>query len=214
MDEAESTNRILSIYDFAAIGYDLEATLTGFSSRSRVRREAIESLEIKKDQLVIDACCGTGLNFELLQRHLGSGGKIVGVDLNSNMLHRANRRCERKEWNNVELVNANLLEFEAEELADAALCTIAMGTIPEFERAIAHVVKQLKPEARFSIVDGKLSDRFPYRLLNRPYDLFAKSGGFDLKNRDLLAYIRSNYEVVLFREYAGGFYYTITFARN
>jgi demethylmenaquinone methyltransferase/2-methoxy-6-polyprenyl-1,4-benzoquinol methylase len=214
MADEQSTQRILSIYDFAAIGYDFEATLTGFSAKSRIRREAIGSLEIKKDQLVIDACCGTGLNFELLERHLGDGGKIIGVDLNSNMLRVAKRRCDRKDWSNVELVNANVLEFNPGKLADGALCTIAMGTIPEYERAIDHLAKQLKPGGRFSIVDGKLSDRFPHRLLNRPYDLFAKSGGFDMKNRDLIAHIRSRYEVVFYREYAGGFYYTITFVRN
>lgn len=205
---------IQNIYDFASIGYDLEASLTGFSQNSRIRREAIESLEIVNDQLVIDACCGTGLNFQILERHVGSGGKIIGVDMNSNMLRIAKRRCERKEWHNVELVNADILEFKPEELAAGAICTIAMGTIPEYERAIDHIAMQLQPGGRFSIVDGKLSDRFPYQLLNRPYDRFAKIGGFDLKNRDLLAYIRTNYEVVVYKEYTGGLCYTITFTRH
>jgi demethylmenaquinone methyltransferase/2-methoxy-6-polyprenyl-1,4-benzoquinol methylase len=162
----------------------------------------------------LDACCGTGLNFEILQRHVGIAGMIMGVDLNSNMLRIAKRRCERKKWNNVDLVNADILDFKADRLADGALCTIAMGTIPEYEQAIDHVAAQLKPGGRFSIVDGRLSERFPYRLMNGPYELFAKSGGFDLKNRDLIAHIRSNYEVVFFKEYAGGFTYTITFVRD
>jgi ubiquinone/menaquinone biosynthesis C-methylase UbiE len=214
MDDKQSTTRILGIYDFASIGYDFEATLTGFSSKSRVRREAIESLGLERGQSVMDACCGTGLNFELLQQHVGSGGVIIGVDLNSNMLRIAEKRCERKEWNNVALVNANILEFKADRRFDGALCTVAMGTIEAYEQAIDHIAKQLKPGGRFSIVDARLSDRFPYRLLNRPYGLFAESGGFDLKNRDLIAHISSNYEVVFFKEYAGGFTYTITFVRN
>jgi hypothetical protein len=76
------------------------------------------------------------------------------------------------------------------------------------------MVKQLKPLGRFSIVDGKLSDRFPYRVLNRPYDLFSKSGGFDYRNRDLIGYIRSKYDDVFYREYGAGFIFTTTFQGN
>jgi demethylmenaquinone methyltransferase/2-methoxy-6-polyprenyl-1,4-benzoquinol methylase len=157
--------------------------LTGFSEKSRIRREAIESLEISENEIVIDACCGTGLNFKLLEQQLCRGGEIIGVDINSKMLSLARRRCEIKNWNNVELVCANILEFNTEKLADCALCTVAMGTIPEYRKVIDQVMKQLKPLGRFSIVDGKLSNRFPYKVLNFPYILFSKSGGFDYKTR-------------------------------
>lgn len=214
MNDEKSTNRILRIYNISAIGYDLEATLTGFSKRSKIRREAIESLEIEKNEMVLDVCCGTGLNFEILEQHIGEDGEIIGIDMNSKMLSIAKRRCENKNWNNVDLVNANILEFNTGKLADCALCTVAMGTIPKYEKAIDQVMKQLKPSGRVSIVDGKLSDQFPYKVLNRPYDLFSKSGGFDYKNRDLIKYIKTNYKDVYYQEYGGGFCYTITFKRN
>jgi demethylmenaquinone methyltransferase/2-methoxy-6-polyprenyl-1,4-benzoquinol methylase len=140
MKDEKSINRILRIYNIAAIGYDIEATLTGFSKKSRIRREAIESLELERDEIVLDVCCGTGLNFELLQQHIGKGGEIVGIDINSKMLRIAKRRCEDKNWNNVDIVNANILEFNTERLADNAICTVAMGTIQEFEKAIDQVM--------------------------------------------------------------------------
>jgi len=211
MGELESTNRILRIYNISAIGYDLEANLTGFSKKSKVRREAIESLDLKENEIVLDVCCGTGLNFELLEQQIGKGGKIIGIDINSKMLGIAKRKCENKNWDNIDLVNANILEFKTKEHADRAICTVAMGTIPEFEKAIDHVMHQLKSSGRFSIVDGKLSERFPYKILNRPYEIFSKSGGFDYKNRDLINYIKSKYKDVSYKEYGGGFCYSITF---
>jgi hypothetical protein len=63
-------------------------------------------------------------------------------------------------------------------------------------------------------VDGKLSDRIPYKVLNYPYGIFSKSGGFDYKNRDLIKYIKSNYKDVFYKEYGGGFCYTITFEKK
>lgn len=214
MDDAKSTNKILRIYNFAVIGYDIEATLTGFSKKSAIRKEAIESIGIVESDIVLDVCCGTGLNFELLEQHVGKGGEIIGIDINSRMLSIAKRRCEYKGWNNIDLVNANILEFQAERLADCALCTVAMGTIPGYEKAIGRIMKQLKPSGRFSIVDGKLSDHFPYKVLNHPYDLFSKSGGFDYKNRNLIKCIKSNYKIVFYKEYGGGFCYTITFEKG
>jgi demethylmenaquinone methyltransferase/2-methoxy-6-polyprenyl-1,4-benzoquinol methylase len=214
MSDTKSTNKIIRIYNIAAIGYDIEATLTGFSKKSAIRRDAIESLELKKNEIVLDVCCGTGLNFEILEQHIGKDGEIIGIDINSNMLRITQRRCEKNNWKNIDLVNTNILEFNTEKPGDCALCTVAMGTIPEYEKAIYQVMKQLKSTGRFSIVDGKFSDRFPYKLLNRPYDLFSKSGGFDYKKRDLIKYIKSNYKVVFYREYGGGFCYSITFENN
>jgi len=43
-------------------------------------------------------CCGTGLNFPLLQAAVGPAGRIIGVDLTDAMLDGARRRVERNGW--------------------------------------------------------------------------------------------------------------------
>jgi len=56
---------------------------------------------------VIDMACGTGLNFSLLQKAVGPGGRIVGVDLTDAMLARAQDRIKANGWSNVSLVQAD-----------------------------------------------------------------------------------------------------------
>src|SRR5215467_13151484 len=84
----EENARLMALYQKQAKGYDQ----SGILGLDAFRREAVQRLELKRGDLVVDIGCGTGLNFALLQEAIGETGRIIGVDLTDAMLEQARRR--------------------------------------------------------------------------------------------------------------------------
>ncbi len=68
------------------------------------RKQAIRAMNLKRGDVVVEIGCGTGLNFEMIQKAIGPEGKIIGVDLTDAMLAQARQRVEKMGSTNVELV--------------------------------------------------------------------------------------------------------------
>ncbi|WP_299069599.1 methyltransferase domain-containing protein, partial [Accumulibacter sp.] len=82
-----------NLYRRRAKRYDLSIQLYrlfGFEM-DRYRQDAISALGLAPGDQVVELGCGTGLNFEYVQRIIGPEGKIVAVDLTDAMLDVA--RC-------------------------------------------------------------------------------------------------------------------------
>jgi len=79
------------------------------------------------------------------------------VDYSNAMLERARERVRREGWKNVELVWADAAGIELEEKVDAALCTLAIGVIPDYRRALERMVALVKPGGRLALGDAKRS---------------------------------------------------------
>jgi demethylmenaquinone methyltransferase/2-methoxy-6-polyprenyl-1,4-benzoquinol methylase len=110
---------------------------------------------------VIDMACGTGLNFSLLQKAVGPGGRIVGVDLTDAMLAHAQDRIEANGWSNVSLVQADAAGFDFPEEVDAILSTYALTQVPECAEVIAHGAAALSAGGRWVVLDLKVPGRTP-----------------------------------------------------
>ena len=74
------------------------------------RRRNIARLGLTNDQIVIDAGCGTGLSFPLLQECIGPDGRIVGIEQSPEMLNQAERLVDQSAWRNVVLIQAPVEE--------------------------------------------------------------------------------------------------------
>jgi ubiquinone/menaquinone biosynthesis C-methylase UbiE len=105
--------------------------------------------------------CGTGLNFALLEKVIGPGGRIVGVDLTDAMLARAQDRIKKNGWSNVSLVQADAAGFDFPAGVDAILSTYAMTQVPECAEVIAHGAKALSAGGRWVVLDLKVPGNTP-----------------------------------------------------
>jgi demethylmenaquinone methyltransferase/2-methoxy-6-polyprenyl-1,4-benzoquinol methylase len=110
---------------------------------------------------VVDIACGTGLNFPLLEKVIGPGGRIVGVDLTDAMLARAQDRIEANGWSNVSLVQADAAGFDFPAGVKAILSTYAMTQVPECAEVIAHGAKALPGGGRWVVLDLKVPGNTP-----------------------------------------------------
>jgi len=125
------------------------------------RIRAVEALDLRPGDTVVDIACGTGLNFPLIEDAIGPDGRIVGVDLTDAMLSRARRRTEENGWRNVCLVHADAIDFEFPRAVDAILCTYALSQVPESAEVIAHGAAALAEGGRLVVLDLKVPDNTP-----------------------------------------------------
>jgi ubiquinone/menaquinone biosynthesis C-methylase UbiE len=122
--------------------YDLE--LAPFES---IRRKAIDRLELKRGDVVLDVGCGTGLSFGLLRQGIGSRGRIIGIEQSPDMLALARERAGRDRLKGLRLVCSPVETASFAGCADVALFHFTHDILQRPE-AVANVVRHLAPGAR------------------------------------------------------------------
>jgi demethylmenaquinone methyltransferase/2-methoxy-6-polyprenyl-1,4-benzoquinol methylase len=154
---------LIQTYRRRAKHYDLTSGLypaPGYPQRGQ-RLRAVQALDLRLGDSVIDIACGTGLNFPLLQRIIGPEGRIVGVDLTDAMLAQARHRIETNGWRNISLVQADAAEYDFPNEVDAILSTYALSQVPECGEVIARGAGALAGGGRWAVLDLKLPDNVP-----------------------------------------------------
>ena len=71
-----------------------------------VRQKAVELLDLKEGDRVLDVGCGPGGSFPHLVRAVGQSGQVVGIEISPEISINARRRIEKHGWRNVEVIEA------------------------------------------------------------------------------------------------------------
>lgn len=148
------------LYRKRAKHYDLSANLyylMGFREFA-YRKQAVEQLDLRPGDTVVDMGCGTGLNFAFLQDKVGPDGQIIGVDLTDEMLNVAHERCQANGWQNVKLVEHDAATFTIPRNVDGVISTFALTLVPEYQTVITNVAAALGPGKRMVLLDLQLPD--------------------------------------------------------
>lgn len=74
----------------------------------RATQQFLTSVDPKPSDLVLDAGCGSGVNFSILN---GLVAEIIGMDLSVEMIKRAERRIATENINNVRILNGNVMNM-------------------------------------------------------------------------------------------------------
>jgi ubiquinone/menaquinone biosynthesis C-methylase UbiE len=122
---------------------------------SGLRRNAVDRLELKSGDSVLEVGCGTGRNLPFLQSAVGSRGRVYGVDLSSGMLSRANELTARNRWTNVALTQTDAIDYVAPRRLDGVLFSLSYNAIPHHRAVLCHVWNQLRPGGSLVIMDAK-----------------------------------------------------------
>lgn len=155
--------RLIETYRKKAKHYDVTSRLypvPGYPQQTQ-RLRAVRALGLRPGDTVVDVCCGTGLNFPLIQEAIGPEGRLVGVDLTDAMLARAEERVDASGWRNVRLVQSDAAAFEFPGEVDAILSTYALSQVPDCAAVIAHGAAALSAGGRCVVLDLKLPAGMP-----------------------------------------------------
>lgn len=121
-----------------------------------IRREAVDSLTLRPGEHVVELGCGTGRNLLMLSEAVGSGGRVIGVDLSPAMLDRARRRARGLRLQNVSLYLADAATFRSPEPVDAVLFSLSYSVMPNRVEALRLAWERLRSGGRLVVMDGKI----------------------------------------------------------
>ena len=106
-------------------------------------REVLDRLELRGDERVLDAGCGTGRVTAALVERLPRG-EVVAVDGSPSMVEQARERLGA----GVEVFAADLLELELSQPVDAILSTATFHWIGDHDRLFERLFAALRPGGR------------------------------------------------------------------
>ncbi len=111
-------------------------------------REVLQRLELRGDERVLDAGCGSGRVTEELLERLPQG-HVIALDASPSMLAAAERRLERQlAAGRVELLREDLLELRLGEPVDAIFSTATFHWVADHELLFARLHEALRPGGR------------------------------------------------------------------
>ena len=135
--------------------YDLFNDIVTQGMHRYWKRFLIKKAQLDADSRVLDICCGTGDITGLLNRRIGSGSQVIGLDFSEGMIEVGARRKNNK---GVLFVrgDASVLPVRSESL-DAVTVGYGLRNLVNIESCLAEVFRVLKKGGRFLSLDmGKV----------------------------------------------------------
>ncbi len=130
-----------------------------------LRQRAIELLELRPGERVLDAGCGPGGSFPYLLDKVGRDGEVVGVEISPEMASLANKRIQNNEWRNVRVLESPAEQVHLEGLFDALLM-LGAPDVYGSAAGLGNLLPHLKSNARVVAFGAKLKRAGPARILN------------------------------------------------
>ncbi len=117
---------------------------------------------INEGETILDIGCGAGVDTILAAMMTGPSGEVVGIDLVSEMLKRAEANLALTNLNNVTFREASAedLSFQDENF-EVVISNGVFNLVPDKSKALSEVFRVLKPGRRLMIADQILIGEMP-----------------------------------------------------
>ena len=127
-------------------------------------RRLLEQLELRGDETIIDAGCGSGRLTRLLLERVPDG-RVIAVDVSPQMTDQARAYLEPEFDGRIEVLCRDLRKLDLEQVADVVFSSATFHWIPEQDVLFQNVMRSLKAGGRLlAQMGGKGNLR---RLLGR-----------------------------------------------
>lgn len=145
--------RVVALARYAELAPRYDASCARLS---RVRDYALEMLDPRPGETIIDVACGTGALLPGLAERVGTTGRVIGIEQSPHMVSRARNRFNGGELPaNVQIVEAPVEEARTRLRADALLLCYTHDVL-QLEHAVQNLVRMAKPGARVVVVGLRL----------------------------------------------------------
>jgi trans-aconitate 2-methyltransferase len=143
-----------STHDWDARTYERVST-----PQRRWAREVLGRLELRGDEVVLDAGCGSGgVTLDLLERL--PSGRVIAVDAAPSMVDHARQALPP---DRAQVLLQDLLELDLPEPVDAVFSNATFHWIRDHETLFARLFEAMRPGARLSAQCGGAGNIDPFR---------------------------------------------------
>lgn len=180
--------------------YDELLWLVTLGGYQRLLRAAVERMELREGEHVLDKGSGTGYIAKLIAQRVGPRGRVLGLDLGPEMLRRARRRC--KGFKNVEFRRERIDEpLPYREEFDKAFISFVLHGLeqPQREQVIKNAYQALSPGGRFFILDW---NNFSLDHASLPVKFFFRTIECELAQEFIQLDLKGMLRAVGFTEFA------------
>ena len=135
-----------------------------FGRERRCRKELIASLDITPEDIVLDACCGTGNATSAIAERMGEKADITGLDLSSSMIRIAQKK---NRYDNVRYIQGDLTATGfTDSHFDKVFITHGIHEMPRKQRmdALAETLRILKDGGQVIVLEIDKPDSLLLRL--------------------------------------------------
>lgn len=156
----KNVKKTYRIWGLHPIFYKIACFITFLGRENRLRKLAVEMLNLKQGDTVLDLACGTGLNHKFLEKAIGPTGTIFAFDYSNDMLAAAKRQAKEHNWSNIIFIQGDAAQLSLNTRVDGVLSTLGISAIPEHKEALKKAITVLKKNQLISILDARLPSGF------------------------------------------------------
>jgi ubiquinone/menaquinone biosynthesis C-methylase UbiE len=125
----------------------------------------LDRVQLAGDDRLLDIACGTGIAARLAKERRGERGRVVGIDLNAQMLAVARRVAPEIEWREG---SADALPVPEDERFDVVVCQQGLQFFPDKPAAVREMRRVLAPNGRLGASTWRPLDEAPvFHALHR-----------------------------------------------
>ncbi|UCH62410.1 MAG: arsenite methyltransferase [Fidelibacterota bacterium] len=154
-----------------AIGYSPEETAAageGVAGTTMGCGNPLAFSGVQAGETVLDLGSGAGLDLLIAAEKVGPTGRVIGVDMTTEMIARARANIAASPHRNIEIRQGIIEDLPVEDgSVDWVISNCVINLSPEKGKVFAEIYRVLKPEGRFSISDIVVSE-LPDTLRENP----------------------------------------------
>ena len=167
--ETEKQGKVRGVFDSVASKYDVMNDAMSGGLHRIWKRFAVDQLQLRKGERVLDLASGTGDLIRLMQPQVGTTGMVLHTDINAAMLAEGrNALLDHGVMTPTTQCNAEALPFTNRSF-DAVTIAFGLRNVTHKDLALAEMHRVLKVGGRAVVLEFSR----PNPLLKVPYDWYS-----------------------------------------
>ena len=161
--------------DYSA--HDLDNLPEGITDNSFGCGNPLATSSVQDGDRVLDLGCGTGLDLLLAAEKVGATGSVIGIDMNEDMLKKAQENIDQSLFENIELRKGMIEDLPIESGSiDWVISNCVINLSSDKEKAFTEIARVLKPNGQM-LVSDIVSENMPWWVKQSGILTAACAGG-------------------------------------